>query len=69
MKKLMRALLLLTLSVVLLVVLAGCGGGAKQTATQNTGAGIPEKDKDYVINLGYYNCDHMTAACIAEDAG
>ena len=23
----------------------------------------------YTVNLGYYNCDHMTAACIGEDAG
>ena len=68
MKKLMRILPFLALSVVLLIVLAGCGGETKQTA-QNTGAGIPEKDKDYVINLGYYNCAHMTAACIAKDAG
>ncbi|OPX82421.1 MAG: NMT1/THI5 like protein [Pelotomaculum sp. PtaB.Bin013] len=22
-----------------------------------------------MVNLGYYNCDHMTAACIAKDAG
>ena len=26
-------------------------------------------DKDYVIKLGYYNCDHMTAAPVAKDAG
>lgn len=26
-------------------------------------------DKDYVVKLGYYNCDHMTAAPIAKDAG
>lgn len=30
---------------------------------------IPEKDKDYKINVGYYNCDHMTAACIGEASG
>lgn len=69
MKKFIRILPFLALSIALMIILAGCGGGTKQTATQNTGAGIPEKDKDYVINLGYYNCDHMTAACIAEDAG
>jgi len=26
-------------------------------------------DKDYVIKLGYYNCDHMTAAPVGKDAG
>lgn len=26
-------------------------------------------DKDYVIKLGYYNCDHMTAAPVSRDAG
>lgn len=26
-------------------------------------------DKDYVVKLGYYNCDHMTAAPVAKDAG
>ena len=25
--------------------------------------------KDYVVKLGYYNCDHMIAACVAKDAG
>ena len=36
-----------------------------------TGCGKNEsaKDKDYVVKLGYYNCDHMTAACVAKDAG
>ncbi len=68
MKKLTRALPLLAVSIFLLIVLAGCGGGTKQTS-QSTTPGIPEKDKDYVVNLGYYNCDHMTAACIAKDAG
>jgi NitT/TauT family transport system substrate-binding protein len=26
-------------------------------------------DSDYVVQLGYYNCDHMTAAPVAKDAG
>lgn len=26
-------------------------------------------DKDYIIKLGYYNCDHMTAAPVGKDAG
>ena len=26
-------------------------------------------DDDYVVKVGYYNCDHMTAAAIAKDAG
>lgn len=59
---------LFTLSVILLMLLAGCGGGTK-SASQNKTAGIPEKDKDYVVQLGYYDCDHMTGACIAKDAG
>lgn len=68
MKKLIRILPFFALSVIMLIILAGCGSGAKST-TQNTGSMIPEKDKDYVINLGYYNCDHMTAAAVAKDAG
>lgn len=68
MKKMTRAVVFLAIAAIMLAVLAGCGGGAKEPA-QSTTAGIPEKDKDYVINLGYYNCDHMTAACVAKDAG
>jgi hypothetical protein len=30
-------------------------------------AGSASADKEYVIHLGYYNCDHMTAAPIAKD--
>ena len=30
---------------------------------------LSKEDSDYVINLGYYNCDHMTAACVGEDTG
>ena len=28
-----------------------------------------KEDAEYTINMGYYNCDHMTAACIGKDAG
>ena len=30
---------------------------------------LSDEDKKYKINLGYYNCDHMTAACVGEDTG
>ncbi len=30
---------------------------------------LPEEDRDYVVNLGYYDCDHMTAGPIGEAAG
>ena len=30
---------------------------------------LPEEDADYTVNLGYYNCDHMTAACVGKDSG
>lgn len=70
MNKNAKLLLLLVTFATALLLLAGCGGGSK-TTSQNKAAGvtIPEKDKDYVINLGYYNCDHMVAACIAKDMG
>ncbi len=32
-------------------------------------ASAQQADKDYVVKLGYYNCDHMTAAPVAKDAG
>lgn len=30
---------------------------------------LPEEDAEYTVNLGYYNCDHMTAACVGKDSG
>lgn len=65
-----KSAMLLIMSITLLAFLAGCGGGTKP-AEQNkaTNTAIPEKDKDYVVKLGYYDCDHMTGACIAKDAG
>jgi len=68
MKKTKIVLLLVSLAAVLL--LAGCGGGSKQAGQSKTAnSSIPDKDKDYVVQLGYYDCDHMTGACIAKDAG
>ena len=30
---------------------------------------IPEADKDFVIEMGYNNCDHMVGAIIGQDTG
>ncbi len=30
---------------------------------------LSKEDAEYTVNLGYYNCDHMTAACIGQDSG
>ena len=38
-------------------------------ATQVGTGGMALADDDYVINLGYYNCDHMTAAPVADALG
>jgi NitT/TauT family transport system substrate-binding protein len=41
-------------------------------ATAHAEAVLPElseADRDYVIKLGYYDCDHMTAAPVAEATG
>lgn len=69
MKKMSRLILFIG-TILVLALLAGCGGGEDKSANKaaNNDA-IPEKDKDYVVQLGYYDCDHMTGACIAKDAG
>ncbi|MEG0370717.1 MAG: ABC transporter substrate-binding subunit SaoX [Clostridium sp.] len=56
MRKLISGAMICTLAVTLL---SGCGKKAEQASVDN----------DYTINLGYYKCDHMTAAPIAEKAG
>ena len=30
---------------------------------------IPEEEKDYMINMGYFNCDHMLGAIVGQEAG
>lgn len=54
--------LLLTLSFLVLAAPAA-------TPALSQGTGQNPADKDYVVKLGYYNCDHMTAAPVAKDAG
>lgn len=50
------------IAVMLLSLAAGCG--SKKTESDNNKAA-----DNYVIQLGYYNCDHMVAACVGKDAG
>jgi len=42
---------------------------AKQIAETYKLDPLSAEDANYTINMGYYNCDHMTAACIGKDAG
>lgn len=63
------------------LVLSGCSSKTSQetgkngdslsaqlTKTYNLKA-LSAEDANYTINMGYYNCDHMTAACIGKDSG
>jgi NitT/TauT family transport system substrate-binding protein len=59
------------------IFLKGTGAAAAGLALSGYGTGLTsmanaqdqKADKDYVIKLGYYNCDHMTAAPVGKDAG
>lgn len=54
---------LLFVTVILIVsTLTACTGDSKSTGSQ-------DNLDDYVINLGYYNCDHMVGAPVGEAAG
>ncbi|MEN6326447.1 MAG: ABC transporter substrate-binding subunit SaoX [Syntrophomonas sp.] len=72
------------IAVLMMGLLALCGCSAEQTSqqAQKTEKSLAEElketynlqplsdeDANYTINMGYYNCDHMTAACIGKDAG
>lgn len=52
----------------LFVVAALCLAAVPVWGTENLPE-LTEEDKKYVIKLGYYNCDHMTAAPIADATG
>jgi len=81
MKRLKEMALGLVLLFLVVALAVGCGPGSKTTSkdetrkeaetkkAEKTEIVIPEADKDYVIKLGYYNCDHMTAAPVGKDAG
>ena len=78
MKNVKKSLILLGMMVVIMILITGCGtqttsenttGNTTENKTENTTGQLSEADKDYLINVGYYNCDHMTAACIAKDTG
>ncbi len=57
--------LVLALSCALIITPALSPAGSQQPPNQTAA----QADKDYVVKLGYYNCDHMTAAPVAKDAG
>lgn len=71
-KKMLFILCVLTLGAGLF---SGCGSSKVEPKNTNETSGTQtqqqtaDKDKDYVIKVGYYNCDHMTAAVIAKDMG
>jgi len=65
-------IVLLLIICLLAGTLVGCSSSKdasapKDTASDGKKAEVPVDN--YVVKLGYYNCDHMTGACIAEDAG
>lgn len=70
-----KTLALMLAGVLATAVLGGCAA-KEEPKTETPPAkeaaelpAIPEADKDYVVKVGYYNCDHMTAAAIADKAG
>ncbi|MDR0648910.1 MAG: ABC transporter substrate-binding protein [Synergistaceae bacterium] len=60
----MRNCLLKPLFIALLALLAWCLPACAENIPELT-----DVDKKYTIKLGYYNCDHMTAAPVADAAG
>ena len=79
-----KRLLCLMLAVSMLIVgLTGCKDSSNDTNTVQVDYNaeeevakykdylgeIPEADKDYVVELGYRNCDHMVAALVGEGSG
>ncbi len=60
MKKSKLIAILMAAAMVSTAILSGCGSKADA---------VSDADKDYTVKLGYYKCDHMTAAVIAKDTG
>ena len=67
MKTKMKWLGMFVLMLAVGLLAAACGNQKTEKSAEK--AALSAKDKDYVIKLGYYDCDHMTAACVAKDAG
>lgn len=79
--KITRIHILLMVLLMGVLLLTGCGNKTTQTSETDGGSlaaqltktynlePLSAEDANYTINMGYYNCDHMTAACIGMDAG
>ena len=63
MKLLKKSCIIMIAFMIVILSMTGCGKPS-ETAKKDKHAG-----DDYVVRLGYYNCDHMTAACVGEGAG
>lgn len=78
-----RLLCLMLAASMLMMGLSGCKDSSNETNTVQVDYNaeeevakckdylgeIPESDKDYVVELGYRNCDHMVAALVGEGSG
>lgn len=78
-----RFLCLMLAASMLIVGLTGCKDSSNETNTVQVDYNaeeevakykdylgeIPEADKDFVVELGYRNCDHMVAALVGEGSG
>ncbi|MBW9158781.1 ABC transporter substrate-binding protein [Clostridium sp. FP2] len=69
MLKLKKIALVVSLAAVMASSLIACGNKGETAKTTSSNSTKVESKDDYTIKLGYYNCDHMTAACVAKDAG
>jgi len=65
-KKAMIGIGLLVVLVLAVSLAAGCKSAKKDTTQK---AETVKPADNYVVQLGYYNCDHMVGACVAKDAG
>jgi len=75
MLRLKKIALIVSLVAAMTISVTACGdkkdnaNNDSSKATTETKADKGEVKDDYTVKLGYYNCDHMTGACIAKDAG
>lgn len=82
MKKIVSMIMII--SILMMPVLSGCHDSSQNTATKNiekTGydpkeeakafkfGELSEEEKNYTVEMGYFNCDHMVGAIIGEKAG